>query len=897
MLKKLVSVLLAAMIICALIPLSAAQISAASDGEPIELKLNTQINDAVTQNAQSKKYRFVPDKDGVYGFTVISDELCRCTFSAGSGTYAQNGGEVKTVKYELSKGAACTLEIVTNGSFSISVEPSAFPQKLEVLTPPGKTEYYSDTLQQDMDFSGMKLRITWSDGSKTEWKYGDDKTPLKGEEFYYSCDEANEVKVYVGGCTADLSVTVSDTPVKSVEIKGALPKLIKEGSGFWDACYEPDSDEYIEFFFFFLSELDGAAVVVSYKDGTTANGKINGFIGNYKISVSADDGGRNYAVGDKNKATLSFCGFKTAIYLTVTESPVKSIELDGDAEIKLIENYNGSTDYRYDTDTGMYDIEFFRYNYGLDSKVRVNYSDGTSKTADVFDKIDGYEISLSDTQEAEPWTVGGRQYATLRYLNAELDIPVTVTPNPVENIEIPDGTALTPYENTDGYYQTYTAPDNSEHRVFLYYIPDLSDIPVIIRYTDSTVPNAHIGDIISGCAVSYSDTQYEQAWTKGAENFIDVELLGRSAKLPVNIVDSPVKSIEITSYPTREYVLGDIFCGGTESFMPCDLSGLAFTVHFTDGSSKSYTSADIYGERLDGHFISLVPANDGQTLGQNPFTLEYMGKSAVFNVTVVQSPVKSVKLTKLPDVTAYSQYFLPDFSGAKITVTYKDGKTKEITLSRDNLTYNQAYYHKDFFYSACFDADGITAELRGLCQNDEASGDEKHIFTLSVGDVECEISGMEYKEHSRAESAELEDYSETGKNMLVKVKYEDGTAEDIRLTDTFVYGYNYYPDSVCRGAFTGKGILNYMTADSDDVGFSVGVFDIYILVDRGSIPGDINGDGTFNIDDATALQRYLAEFAGIDKARVEKCGDVNGDGKINIEDVTFMQRSLAEFKS
>ena len=61
------------------------------------------------------------------------------------------------------------------------------------------------------------------------------------------------------------------------------------------------------------------------------------------------------------------------------------------------------------------------------------------------------------------------------------------------------------------------------------------------------------------------------------------------------------------------------------------------------------------------------------------------------------------------------------------------------------------------------------------------------------------------------------------------------------------------------------------------------------------MPGDITDDGKVNIDDVTALQRYLAEFAGIDKTRVEKCGDVNRDGKINIDDVTFMQRFLAEF--
>ena len=59
--------------------------------------------------------------------------------------------------------------------------------------------------------------------------------------------------------------------------------------------------------------------------------------------------------------------------------------------------------------------------------------------------------------------------------------------------------------------------------------------------------------------------------------------------------------------------------------------------------------------------------------------------------------------------------------------------------------------------------------------------------------------------------------------------------------------------------------------------------------------GDATGDGVVNIDDATALQSYLAEFDLPNPARLLQCGDVDGNGKITIRDVTAIQRYLAEF--
>ena len=57
--------------------------------------------------------------------------------------------------------------------------------------------------------------------------------------------------------------------------------------------------------------------------------------------------------------------------------------------------------------------------------------------------------------------------------------------------------------------------------------------------------------------------------------------------------------------------------------------------------------------------------------------------------------------------------------------------------------------------------------------------------------------------------------------------------------------------------------------------------------------GDVNMDGYVNINDATYIQMYLAEYANYDVPLV--LGDMNKDGVITIRDVTSLQRKLAHF--
>ena len=57
--------------------------------------------------------------------------------------------------------------------------------------------------------------------------------------------------------------------------------------------------------------------------------------------------------------------------------------------------------------------------------------------------------------------------------------------------------------------------------------------------------------------------------------------------------------------------------------------------------------------------------------------------------------------------------------------------------------------------------------------------------------------------------------------------------------------------------------------------------------------GDVNGDGTVDVSDATVIQLYIAELLG-ESTFIQEAADVNGDGIIAIDDATHLQRYVAE---
>ncbi|MEE1319398.1 MAG: dockerin type I repeat-containing protein, partial [Ruminococcus sp.] len=60
--------------------------------------------------------------------------------------------------------------------------------------------------------------------------------------------------------------------------------------------------------------------------------------------------------------------------------------------------------------------------------------------------------------------------------------------------------------------------------------------------------------------------------------------------------------------------------------------------------------------------------------------------------------------------------------------------------------------------------------------------------------------------------------------------------------------------------------------------------------------GDVTGDGSITIKDATLVQKYIASLASLTSQQIQ-VADVNNDGDINIKDVTEIQKHVAGISS
>lgn len=65
------------------------------------------------------------------------------------------------------------------------------------------------------------------------------------------------------------------------------------------------------------------------------------------------------------------------------------------------------------------------------------------------------------------------------------------------------------------------------------------------------------------------------------------------------------------------------------------------------------------------------------------------------------------------------------------------------------------------------------------------------------------------------------------------------------------------------------------------------------MLEPSFIMGDVNRDGKVSIDDATLIQKSLAELEKLTPEQ-ENAADANADGRITIDDVTQIQKYIAE---
>lgn len=198
-----------------------------------------------------------------------------------------------------------------------------------------------------------------------------------------------------------------------------------------------------------------------------------------------------------------------------------------------------------------------------------------------------------------------------------------------------------------------------------YYLPFAAyDREVVITFSDGSTVNALPGDVVYGVQVSCYDnqggmimrTQPDGFWSKDSENLVSYYYGDLSTDLTVEIVDSPVESIELVELPEDTFMVDDeyglINRDGevVESFRDL-LDGMSLKVNYKDGTSKTFAADEIEWRDImsmgmefpfvDGYPVGViggdwmmmeVPEVPGEIEGY----VEYMGVSTTYTIHLVE---------------------------------------------------------------------------------------------------------------------------------------------------------------------------------------------------------------------------------------------------------------------
>ena len=246
--------------------------------------------------------------------------------------------------------------------------------------------------------------------------------------------------------------------------------------------------------------------------------------------------------------------------------------------------------------------------------------------------------------------------------------------------------------------------------------------------------------------------------------FIEIKLIkGQTYVLYVNSYDDievhitkaekTVDSITLNSAPTRDYILGDLEYGEvgykySYSFVPSDMTGLSFTVNYSDGSSDEFTYKDIKEDgTLNGYPIYVcakinVYGDVNIDSGVNSYSkFYYREKTCQFPVHI-SNVIKDIKIVNSTEKGKLYKGFESVCYGTEVCVEYVDNSESKITLSSDNVKYDVE--------RGVFNINGYDGEVYGntiyylgkTISMSEQEASDAEVETICVTDLSDEKIGL-----------------------------------------------------------------------------------------------------------------------------------------------------------
>ena len=357
--------------------------------------------------------------------------------------------------------------------------------------------------------------------------------------------------------------------------------------------------------------------------------------------------------------------------------------------------------------------------------------------------------------------------ATVKIVESPIE---SVTVEPVSLIEYTNGYFTEDYETGEEYYEYSFASE--------------MNISILWKDGTTTETNGYFVKEYKGKWYGIDITTNQSSdnpWTVGNTYSAEISVLGKNVDVPVSITESPVESITIEPVTLLEYDDGyfdEDYETGEEYFYYELSNKMHATILLKDGTTTETEGSGLY---YDDEWYSFDVTTDQSY--DNPWTagntysaqVSLMGVSTSVPVTIIEYPIESIELKKLPERTEYSIGEVFSLKGAVIRINYKDGTYEDITVDYSGDAFAMCGY---YCYVKRLD-DYRTMYIEGYGCATAESG----YFTVNFLDDIIEVP-ITVKERSISSI----DAQSKGNQLELTVSYSDGTEQTMKVLD-LVVGY------------------------------------------------------------------------------------------------------------